>query len=370
MRPLMPTLCFAILAAAWPVPAAAQAPGAAGAPAAPADPAVPLPPVLQQLPASFAGDLPCADCEGIRYRLNLLPDGAFYLGLTYLGKGDGASADDIGTWMLSSNRRVLILKGGREAPTLFRIADAKTLRKLDLKGRDIDSSLNYAITREATFKRLEPKLPMRGTFQYMADAGLFTECSTGQRWPVAQEGDNATLEREYLRVRKDPGGPVLVSVEGRVAMRLKMEGQGLQPTLVPARFIGAFPGESCGPRPVAAPLETTFWRLTRLGEQAVMSKDPAREPGIAFDAATKRVSGSGGCNRITGSYSRSATDGITFGPMAGTMMACVDGMETESAFLKAMSRVRTFNVLGALLELYDETGALVARFEARRAATK
>ena len=93
---------------------------------------------------------------------------------------------------------------------------------------------------------MEPRLTLRGMFRYMADAGLFTECSTGQRWPVAQEADNATLEREYLKVRTEPGGPVLVSVDGRVAMRPKMEGVGLQPTLVPERFVGAYPGETCG----------------------------------------------------------------------------------------------------------------------------
>ena len=267
---------------------AAQTTPVAGAPRASV---APLPPVLQMLPASFTGDLPCADCEGIRFRLNLFPDGAFYLGMTYLGKGAGASSDDIGTWMLSSNQQVLVLKGGREAPTLFRIIDTKTLRKLDLEGRDIESALNYAITRTPAFERLEPRLAMRGMFRYMADAGIFTECSTGQRWPVAQEVDNATLEREYSKVRKDPGGPVMVSVEGRVAMRPKMEGPGLQPALVPERFIGAFPGESCPPRPAPAPLETTAWRLTRVGGTMVLSKDPKREPGLAFDAAAKQVSG-------------------------------------------------------------------------------
>ena len=353
-------VAVALLALA--APCEAQAPAVTGLPAAPPPQ---QPDALRQLPASFTGDLPCADCEGMRYRLNLFSDGAFYLGMTYLGKGAGASSDDIGTWMLSSNQRVLVLKGGREAPTLFRIVDATTLRKLDLEGRDIGSSLNYAITRTATFERLEPRLAMRGMFRYMADAGIFTECSTGQRWPVAQEADNATLEREYLKVRKDPGGPVMVSVDARVALRPKMEGPGLQPTLVPERFIGAFPGESCPPRPAPAPLETTPWRLTRLGGTAVLSKDPKREPGLTLDASAKQVSGSGGCNRFTGSYARSGADGLTFGPSAGTMMACIDGMETEDAFLKAMPRVKAYNILQRILEMYDEAGTLLARFEAR-----
>jgi heat shock protein HslJ len=158
---------------------------------------------------------------------------------------------------------------------------------------------------------------------------------------------------------------VLVSVEGRVAMRPRMEGSGLQPTLVVERFIGAWSDGACGPRPALPPLEKTSWKLTRLGEAAVTSKDPQGGPGLVFDAAAKRVSGFGGCNRFTGSYARTGLDGIALGPLAGTMMACADSMETEGAFLKALSRVRKWNVLGSMLELYDEAGKPAARFEAR-----
>ncbi len=91
-----------------------------------------------------------------------------------------------------------------------------------------------------------------------------------------------------------------------------------------------------------------------------------REPGLAFDAAAKRASGSGGCNRFTGAYTRTALEGLVFSPMAGTMMACADGMDTERVYLKALSRVKSYNILGSILELYDEGGTLVARFEARR----
>jgi copper homeostasis protein (lipoprotein) len=32
-----------------------------------------------RLPSTFRGDLPCADCEAIRYHLDLWPDQAFHL---------------------------------------------------------------------------------------------------------------------------------------------------------------------------------------------------------------------------------------------------------------------------------------------------
>jgi len=55
----------------------------------------------QSLPATYTGVLPCADCEGIRYTLNMFEDEVFFLRMTYLGKGKGDSFDDIGTWDLS-----------------------------------------------------------------------------------------------------------------------------------------------------------------------------------------------------------------------------------------------------------------------------
>jgi putative lipoprotein len=42
---------------------------------------------LGTLPSGFSGELPCADCPGIRYTLNLFPEKAFYLRLTYPGEG-------------------------------------------------------------------------------------------------------------------------------------------------------------------------------------------------------------------------------------------------------------------------------------------
>jgi heat shock protein HslJ len=46
-------------------------------------------------------------------------------------------------------------------------------------------------------------------------------------------------------------------------------------------------------------------------------------------------------------------------------MACVQGMETENAFLEALGKVAKWKIIGQHLELFDASGKLVARFEAR-----
>ena len=136
---------------------------------------------LATLPASFIGELPCADCPGIRYQVNLFPDRAFFSRMTYLGRSDDGNFDDIGSWVLSSDRSTIILKGGRDAPAMFRIKDANTLRMLDVERRDIESPLNYDLRRTKDVEPLEPRVAMRGMYRYFADAGWLTECLTRRK---------------------------------------------------------------------------------------------------------------------------------------------------------------------------------------------
>ncbi len=147
-------------------------------------------------------------------------------------------------------------------------------------------------------------------------------------------------------------------------MRPKMEGEGQQPTLVVERFIGVWPGESCGSRFSTEPLENTYWKLTRLGDAPVVLASTQREPHFILHQQSRRLSGSGGCNQLMGSYELNG-DQLTFGQMAGTMMVCAEGMDTEKAFLEALKQVSRSKIVRQHLELFDSSGHLVARFEAR-----
>jgi len=111
-----------------------------------------------------------------------------------------------------------------------------------------------------------------------------------------------------------------------------------------------------------AVLEDTGWKLVRLGTHEVPAAPPGFEPHIVLDSHTKRISGFGGCNRITGTY-RLEADKLTFIGMAATMMACVKGMETEDAFLKALNQVQHWKISGQQMELHDANGNLIAVFK-------
>ncbi len=78
------------------------------------------------------------------------------------------------------------------------------------------------------------------------------------------------------------------------------------------------------------------------------------------------VSGTGGCNRIIGK-AKIAGDGIEFGPMGSTMMACTPAvMDQERKFLDALGLARTFRVDGQQrkLILQDAAGQTVVRLAA------
>jgi copper homeostasis protein (lipoprotein) len=67
---------------------------------------------------------------------------------------------------------------------------------------------------------------------------------------------------------------------------------------------------------------------------------------------------------VTGSL-RLTGRSISLGEEAVTMMACVGGMEYELESKKALGNAKSWQITGQHLELYDENGAAVARFEAR-----
>jgi heat shock protein HslJ len=76
------------------------------------------------------------------------------------------------------------------------------------------------------------------------------------------------------------------------------------------------------------------------------------------------VTGFGGCNNLTGSYEVKG-DTMTISRVASTRMACLQGMEIEGALFKVIEQVRSWKIAGEHLELYDASGNVLARFEAR-----
>jgi copper homeostasis protein (lipoprotein) len=84
----------------------------------------------------------------------------------------------------------------------------------------------------------------RGDFLYFADSAVFTDCTSGKRWPVAQTGDYLALEHAYLQWRSAPKASLLANIDGRVEMMEPMEGPAREHMVV-ERFVSVQPGMSC-----------------------------------------------------------------------------------------------------------------------------
>jgi copper homeostasis protein (lipoprotein) len=355
----MAQLLFTVAAATSLIVACGRTPAARETTGTPA----PAPSPGLKTPATFSGEIPCADCPGIRLTLTLRPDKLFILRRTYLERSGGPSVG-IGLWWVSDDRRTLTLVGGRERLQRFAIRSADTLRMLDSEGREIESQPGYDIVRLSQVVPITEPADLRGMFVYMADAGTFTECTTGRRWPVDQAADNRALERGYLQARREPGQPVLVKLRGHLETRPNMEGT-LQEMLVVDQYLASEAGGSCpagGERSEGTPLEETYWKVMELRGRPVSVFDNQREAYLQFRSGD-RVVGSGGCNQLGGSYTI-AGDTLRLSNLASTMMACAQGMDQEQALLRALATVTRYAITRDTLRLFAGE-ELVTRLEAQ-----
>jgi heat shock protein HslJ len=116
--------------------------------------------------------------------------------------------------------------------------------------------------------------------------------------------------------------------------------------------------------PEKVELFKTWWRAEEINGVKAMFM-----PGQKMDVhiilyPSRRMVGSGGCNQIHASFTRSAGT-IRFGPVSSTRMACAPAiMSRERAFIEAFRKVETFTVDGLRLRMYDHAGSEVLRFHA------
>ncbi|MFB9148640.1 META domain-containing protein [Roseovarius ramblicola] len=186
-------------------------------------------------------------------------------------------------------------------------------------------------------------------------------------WHVALAGDTAEVVADYGEITREAPRPAPEAVPGGFRFDLSEAGARL---LVEERMCHdnmsgmPYPDTAqlvldgrvlrgCGGDPVDL-LTGAAWRITALGDAALI--EPERLSINFLDGG--RVAGSGGCNRIVGGFSLSG-EGLHFGPMASTMMACPETlMEQERRMLDSLEQVVAFDV--------DTRGRLILLAEDRR----
>ena len=109
------------------------------------------------------------------------------------------------------------------------------------KGKDTETPADTRPTRPPS---PSGTMSLHGSYTQVGTSGVFRDCTTGEQWPVAHEGDNLALEQAYLASGVQPD-PLIVTVEGGIDYRPRADGKGRAMMLIVARFVRIGPGETC-----------------------------------------------------------------------------------------------------------------------------
>lgn len=99
------------------------------------------------------------------------------------------------------------------------------------------------------------------------------------------------------------------------------------------------------------------WSLTTIEGFPVHSEN---DPYLLLTAGEEyRVTGFGGCNILTGSFTLTGADTIHFGKLSSTMMACAD-LATEQKVTNLIQQANTWRIQGNMLELMQNGRSALA----------
>jgi heat shock protein HslJ len=133
--------------------------------------------------------------------------------------------------------------------------------------------------------------------------------------------------------------------------------------IVVAVSLAAVGGEA--PAQTIKSLDGTAWNAVEVYGTAVpvQSPDVERQPHLVF-GANGQLSGADGCNRLTGPYT-AKENGLTFGEIAATRMACPVTDDLAIRFQSALKGTSHWSIVDGRLELYGATGKPLAVLERR-----
>lgn len=100
------------------------------------------------------------------------------------------------------------------------------------------------------------------------------------------------------------------------------------------------------------------WVVREVNGTPVQLSGTNRDAHLNFSPADKRFTGSGGCNRISGTYEITTSGRIDFSDPTRTRMAC-DDIAFEDNFLNLLERVDRFTVENNRMYLKDNNRVLL-----------
>ncbi|WP_180336331.1 copper resistance protein NlpE N-terminal domain-containing protein [Pontibacter ramchanderi] len=299
---------------------------------------------------TWVGSIPCADCPGIDYSLELNPDSTYRERMVYQGRSATPFVQS-GKWGVG-NGRVRLTKQGT-GNNQFAI-DGEALVMLDSEGSRIESTHAEAYR----LRRQNPEEPEDNPklWREKYERGIdFAAVGNEPFWSLeidlekmiefrALDEENGSVLTPVPVAEKPETGEGIIykvqTVSGNLEIRLMketcvntMSGREFPYTVTVLKDDMEYKG--CGMYLRDSRLDGT-WNLVELQGKTINPKNfEQNHPSLVISLAEGRVSGSAGCNRLTGTL-EPIGDKINFGPMAATRMACPN-MEVENQFLKVVS---------------------------------
>jgi len=117
--------------------------------------------------------------------------------------------------------------------------------------------------------------------------------------------------------------------------------------------------------PVSKPdasLTETYWKLIAIGDKPYTVSENQREVHLKLRANNNAVEGFSGCNNFGGTFTIEGNV-INLGSLAMTAMACIEGMDTEQEFVRALDEMDHYKINGdTMLGLKGDS--IILQFEA------
>ncbi|NEU10108.1 META domain-containing protein [Flavihumibacter sp. R14] len=332
------------------------------------------PALMQQVAASWEGELPCADCEGIAYRLSLKADGSFETHSVYLGKA-GTGFTQSGTWQISPDSLITLTPAkGDKFQYAFK---GNTLEMLDRNGKKISSGFpelyqlhktigesNAALRNEKAIQGVdflasgnEPAWSLEIDFDrsmhFKTMAGLEITAPSVKGVKAA----DANVTRYHAETEQ---GVLTVQLFKQVCTNSMSGEKSAWKVQVSAKknTDNAFQEFSgCG-RFIGNYRLNEHWTLQRIGSTTMTAGAGKKIPFLELNLNEGKASGYGGCNRFTGGFSITGLQ-ISFKPLASTKMACLED-NIEDRFLSLLtSKPLSYKVSDEMLYLGEGEEMLV-----------
>jgi uncharacterized membrane protein/heat shock protein HslJ len=328
----------------------------------------------------YVGQLPCADCEKMDYRIELTPDGGYTERIYYIGKSKEPH-ETIGKFTITAENKIDL---GKYNPGMNYLGITETgLLMLDIDGNVISGPLasKYVLSPFAEQTSMQSDIPINTR---MWNTGVeFYASGNEPNWSLTLD-----LEKEIVFKVGDetivvpPSAPEMAqdadilrfrSVTERVELILSIASDPMCNDQMSSQAYDASvrvelkrSGESdysswtgCGRYSIHPELFETSWKLISLNDIPTEdSKYQRGAPELTFRAFDRGFGGHDGCNEVGGRISIRA-DKFSFSSFASTALSCPNMTASREFNIAVQGETFSYVIFDELLTLTQFKNKLV-----------